>query len=151
MSDRARLVLVTEVDNTPPDIQFDMGVQLSDPERSFLSTFLSNHPDGQLIADELAGQIRLRGRGRGGIRNPRALAALLAREATTHGTHFWYNHQEENERRKQPTPSLKVKTPEAETTRQASPETLAAARAEAQKIKERHAASRLKLVEGGKK
>ncbi|KRB27806.1 hypothetical protein ASD94_08455 [Acidovorax sp. Root70] len=78
-----------------PPLCFSEGSALSQSEKEHLENLLSYHPEGQAIVDELAGQLRARGRGPGGIRNPRALAARLAREATARGVGLWYYHLDE--------------------------------------------------------
>lgn len=78
-----------------PALRFASGSGLTQAERERLENLLAAHPQGQTIVDELAGQLRARGRGPGGIRNPRALAARLAREATIRGVWLWYYCLEE--------------------------------------------------------
>ena len=157
MNARARLVLVRNENPSPTQIQleFSPGCPLTDSEKSFLSRFLAKHAAAQTIIDELAGQVRQRGRGKHGIRSPRALAALLAREAIAHGTEFWYHWQDEAELR-QGKGDARGAPPHEQTqplalAALARPETLAAARSEAQRIKKRHAERQLQLLQGGKK
>lgn len=159
MNAPSRLSLVRNENPSPTQTQqleFAPGCPLTDPEKAFLSRFLAHHAAAQIIVDELAGQVRRRGRGQRGIQSPRALAALLAREAMTNGTAFWYNWQDEAELRQmgqgaaadiKPSPSPRPTLPLV----LARPETLAAARTEAQRIKERHAERQLQLLQGGKK
>lgn len=150
MNARARLVLVRNEHQDPAEIQLEFAhdCAITDSEKAFLSRFLAHHPAAQIIIDELAGQVRQRGRGKPGIKNPRALAALLAREATRCGTDYWYNWQSEAELRQ-----AEGTTSKPTSTQMARPETIAAARLEAQKIRERHAERRLQLqlLQGGKK
>jgi len=128
-------------------ISFASGSGLSKVEQEHLANLLEYHPHGQAIADELAGQMRARGRGLGGIRSPRALAARLTKEATARGVGLWYYWQDEAERRAlQPS---RVAAAEAASPPPARAETIARARQEAQAIKARHAAAR--LAQGGGK
>lgn len=121
------------------DLSFADGSGLTQAEQEHLVNLLKYHPHGQSIADELAGQLRTRGRGSEGIRNPRALASRLIKEATVHGVGLWYYWPDEAKRRAlQPT---SVAGPEVRTP--ASPETIARAKAEMQSIKTRQAAARL--------
>lgn len=150
----ARLVLVQKENPSPPQIQqleFAQECPITDSERAFLSRFLAYHPAAQTIVDELAGQIRQRGRGQRGIQNPRALAALLAREATRCGTDYWYNWQPEAELRQGKGDARGATHEQTQPAPQARAETIAAARIEAKRIKERHAERRLQLLQGGKK
>lgn len=128
-----------------PVLSFANGSGLTQAEQEHLSKLLQYHPHGQAIADELAGQVRARGRGGAGIRSPRALAVQLAREATIRGVGLWYYCLDEAERRAlQPGGTQtadEVPTP-------ASRETIERARAEAQAIKARMAAEQ--LTRGGK-
>lgn len=152
MNAPGRLSLVRNENPSPTQTQqleFAPGCPLTDPEKAFLSRFLAHHAAAQIIVDELAGQVRQRGRGQRGIQSPRALAALLAREAMTNGTAFWYNWQDEAELRQAEGTTSKPAQPVS--TQMARPETIAAARLEAQKIRERHAERRLQLLQGGKK
>lgn len=82
-----------------PVLSFANGSGLTQAEQEHLSKLLQYHPHGQAIADELAGQVRARGRGGAGIRSPRALAARLATEATTRGVGLWYYCLDEADRR----------------------------------------------------
>lgn len=122
-------------------ISFASGSGLSEAEREHLAQLLLYHPHGQAVADELAGQLRARGRGPAGIRNPRALAMRLAREATAHGVGLWYYWQEESERRAMQ--NLHSTEAEAAKPATASKETIAKAKAEMQAIRARQAAARL--------
>lgn len=156
MNTRARLVLVQKENPSPAQIQqleFAQECPITDSEKAFLSRFLAYHPAAQTIVDELAGQVRQRGRGNRGIKSPRALAALLAREAIAHGTEFWYHWQNEAELRQvgQEAADHKPSPQPTQPLALARPETLAAARIEAQRIKERHAERQLQLLQGGKK
>ena len=153
MNAPTRLFLVRNEHQDPAEIQLEFAhdCAITDSEKAFLSRFLAHHPAAQIIIDELAGQVRQRGRGKPGIKNPRALAALLAREATRCGTDYWYNWQSEAELRQAEGTTSKPTQPVS--TQMARPETIAAARLEAQKIRERHAERRLQLqlLQGGKK
>ena len=158
MNAPARLFLVRKENPTPTQIQqleFALGCPLTDSEKSFLSRFLAHHAAAQTIVDELAGQVRQRGRGQSGIKSPRALAALLAREAMTHGTAFWYHWQDEAELRQGTTHEHEheheQQQPQPAPLPLARPETIAAAKIEARRIKERHAQLQLQLLLGGKK
>lgn len=88
---RLRLVGAT----APAPILFSQGSGLTQAERQHLSQLLAYHPHGQAISDEVAGQLRARGRGAQGIRNPRGLAARLALVAMERGIHDWYFHEDE--------------------------------------------------------
>ena len=151
MNASARLFLVRNEQRAPIQIQLEFGActPLTEHERTFLQRFLGCHPEAQIILDELAGQVRQRGRGPGGIRSPRALAALLVREARAHGTESWYHWQDEAELRQRQGSTREQ--PQPAPLPSARPETIAAARIEANRIKERHAARRLQLLQGGKK
>lgn len=153
MNAPARLFLVRKENPTPTEIQLEFAHEcpLTDSERAFLSSYLAYHPAAQTIVDELAGQIRQRGRGQRGIQNPRALTALLAREATRCGTDAWYNWQAEAELRQGIGDARGATREQPQPAPLARPETIAAARLETQKIKERHAERRLQLLQGGKK
>lgn len=164
MNARVRLVLVRNESESPApapaqiQLEFAQCCPLTDSEQSFLCASLARHSEAQLIADELAGQMRKRGRGQKGIRDPHALASLLAREALANGTQYWYHWQAEAELRQQGQGAAADNKPSAGPTPPAAlarvrPETLAAARIEAQRIKERHAERRLQLqlLQGGKK
>ena len=155
MNARARLSLVQKENPSPAQIQqleFAQECPITDSERAFLSRFLEYHPAAQTIVDELAGQIRQRGRGQRGIKSPRALAALLAREAMTHGTAFWYHWQDEAELRQgAQVGQHEQQRPQPAPPQLARPETIAAAKIEARRIKESHAQRQLQLLQGGKK
>lgn len=162
MNAPTRLFLVRNEHPDPAEIQLEFAhdCAITDSERAFLSRFLAYHPAAQIIVDELAGQVRQRGRGQHGIKSPRALAALLAREAIAHGTEFWYHWQDEAELREggqvgQGTGATgathEQQQPQPAPLPLARPETIAAARVETQKIKERHAERRLQILQGGKK
>ena len=161
MNAPSRLFLVRKENPSRAQIQqlqqleFAHECPITDSERAFLSRFLAYHPAAQIIVDELVGQVRQRGRGQSGIKSPRALASLLAREAIAHGTEFWYHWQDEAELRQVGQGATDNK-PSPEPTQplalaRARPETLAAARIETQKIRERHAERQLQLLQGGKK
>jgi hypothetical protein len=124
-------------------INFATGTGLTQVECRHLAQVLQFHPDGQTVADELAGQVRARGRGPEGIRNPRALAQRLAREATARGVERWRYAEVEAELRGAQAPVARVVEPERP---MAQPETIERARVEARLIKERHAA---RLAQGG--
>ncbi|MGN8004031.1 hypothetical protein ACTJKQ_12635 [Acidovorax sp. 22279] len=126
-----------------PVLSFANGSGLTQAEQEHLSKLLQYHPHGQAIADELAGQLRARGRGGAGIRSPRALAVRLAREATIRGVGLWYYCLDEADRR-----ALQPGGTHDEAPAPASRETIERARAEAQAIRERMAAER--LTRGGK-
>ena len=155
MNARARLVLVRNENPSPTQIQleFSPGCPFTDSERKFLCESLAQHAEAQLIADEVAGQVRQRGRGKAGIKSPRALAALLARVAIAHGTESWHYWQDEEELRQVDQEAVDHKPSPGPTQplALARPETLAAARTEARRIKERHAARQLQLLQGGRK
>ncbi len=151
MNARGRLVLVQKENPAPIQIQLEFAASspLTDQERTFLHGFLACHPEAQIILDELAGQLRQRGRGPRGIRSPRALAALLVREARAHGTESWYHWQDEAELRQRQ--GSTHEQPQPAPLPLARHETIAAARLETQKIKERHAQRQLQLLQGGRK
>ena len=155
MNAPTRLFLVGNEHPDPAEIQLEFAhdCAITDSERAFLSRFLAYHPAAQIIVDELAGQVRQRGRGKPGIKSPRALAALLAREAIAHGTEYWYHWQDEAELRQvgQEAADHKPSPRPTQPLALARPETLAAARIEAQRIKERHAERLLQLLQGGRK
>jgi hypothetical protein len=68
---------------------------LAQADLIYLRSMLAYHPFGQHVADELAGQLRARGRGLGGVRSPRGLAKTLANAAITGGVDGWvYESQE---------------------------------------------------------
>ena len=151
MNAPTRLFLVRNEHQDPAEIQLEFAhdCAITDSEKAFLSRFLAHHPAAQIIIDELAGQVRQRGRGKHGIRSPRALAALLAREAIAHGTEFWYHWQDEAELRQRQ--GSTHEQPQPAPLPLARHETIAAARLETQKIKERHAQRQLQLLQGGRK
>ena len=154
MTARARLVLVRNENPSPTQIQLEFSPEcpFTDSERKFLCESLAQHAEAaQLIADEVAGQIRQRGRGQKGIRSPRALASRLAIEAMAHGTASWYNWQAEAELRQDKGDARGATHEQTQPAPQARAETIAAARIEAKRIKERHAERRLQLLQGGKK
>ena len=130
-----------------PALSFAAGSGLSQAEREHLTNLLQYHPHGQAIADELAGQLRARGRGPAGIRSPRALAARLAQEATARGVGLWHYHGDEAERRA--VEASYAAGAEAAKPTPVSQETISRARDEARAIKARHAAAR--LAKGGGK
>ena len=153
MNAPTRLFLVRNEHQDPAEIQLEFAhdCAITDSEKAFLSRFLAHHPAAQIIIDELARQVRQRGRGKPGIKNPRALAALLAREATSCGTDYWYNWQAEAELRQGKGDASGATHEQTQPAPQARAETIAAARIEAKRIKERHAERRLQLLQGGKK
>jgi hypothetical protein len=68
---------------------------LTTADLSYLHGNLACHPFGQVVADELAGQLRARGRGLGGVRSPRGLAKTLLAAAMAAGVDGWaYESQE---------------------------------------------------------
>lgn len=138
------LVVVNKTNNNAarsaaPGLKFAEGSGLTQAEREHLANLLQYHPHGQAIADELAGQLRARGRGLSGIRSPRALAARLVREATAHGVGLWHYWPDEAERRA----SQPSRVAHAEPATPASRETIDRAKAEMSAIRGRIAAERL--------
>lgn len=121
-------------------INFAADTGLTQVECRHLAQVLQFHPAGQTIADELAGQVRARGRGPQGIRNPRALAQRLAKEATAHGVEKWRYAEIEAELRDAQAPVAPVVEPEQP---MAQRETIERARIEARAIRQRHAAAQL--------
>ena len=129
MNAPTRLFLVRNEHQDPAEIQLEFAhdCAITDSEKAFLSRFLAHHPAAQIIIDELAGQVRQRGRGKPGIKNPRALAALLAREATSCGTDYWYNWQAEAELRQGKGDASGATHEQTQPAPQARAETIAAA------------------------
>lgn len=144
MSAVRRLQLVGTT--APAPLLFSQNSGLTQAEREYLSQLLAYHPHGQAVADELVGQLRARGRGAQGVRNPRGLAARLARVAMEQGVGNWYFYKDEATLRAQ-----QVQQRQAQSAPPSASSALVRARAlvELQKIKARHAAAQ--LVQGGQK
>jgi hypothetical protein len=68
---------------------------LNESDLTYLENMLAHHPLGQVVGDELAGQLRARGRGLGGVRSPRGLAKTLLRAAILVGVEDWVYEGEE--------------------------------------------------------
>lgn len=127
--------------SSPLPIVFSQGSGLTKAEQQHLSHLLKFHPHGQAISDEVAGQLRARGRGAQGIRSPRGLAARLARVAMEQGIQDWYFHEDEAALRAQRVQQQAQPAPLA------SAAVRARALEELQSIKARHLAAR--LAQGG--
>lgn len=139
MSAARRLHLVGSF--TPSPIVFSQGSGFTQAEQQHLSQFLQFHPHGQAVADEVAGQLRARGRGPQGVRSPRGLAVRLARVAMEQGIQDWYFHEDEAALRAQRVQQQAQPAPLA------SAAVRARALEELQSIKARHLAAR--LAQGG--
>lgn len=130
----ARLQLVGAT--APAPILFSPGSGLTQAEQQHLSHLLQYHPHGQAISDEVAGQLRTKGRGAPPrIGNPRGLAARLARVALERGVEDWYFCLDEAALRT-------IQPPQAQPA-PASPAVRARALLELQNIKARYLAARL--------